>query len=113
MIANYLYTLRSRGKNVLKNSVFQRRNDKKLTFHDGTANLLIDQHRVDDAATVFYGPVFEQLDEASLNIHLHIRGLHAIGENEGVVSLLCLRVCAWWRGETAIICAHGTLRLSP
>ena len=56
-------------------------------LHDRAAHLLVDQHRVDDAAAVFHRPMLEQFDEAGLDVDLDIGCLHAIGEDEGVVAL--------------------------
>ena len=56
-------------------------------LHDGAANLLVHQHRVDDAPAIFHRPVFQQLDEAGLGIDLDVGRLHAVREDERVVAL--------------------------
>src|SRR5499433_2416068 len=55
-------------------------------LHDGAADLLVDEPRVDDAATVLHAPVLEQAHEARLHVHLHVRKLDAVGEGEALVS---------------------------
>ncbi len=48
------------------------------------ADLLVDQTRIDDGATILDHPVFEQLDEAGLDIDLEPASLDAVGEGEGI-----------------------------
>ena len=54
------------------------------TLNNTAANLLIDQHGVDDGAAVFHAPVLEQFDKAGFCVDLDIRGLNAIGESKSI-----------------------------
>ena len=65
---------------VVIDAFFEERRAK--TLHHTTTHLLVDQQRVDDAAAVFHHPVFQDLDEAGLDIDLDMGGLNAVGEGE-------------------------------
>src|SRR5207245_11424111 len=51
-----------------------------------TADLLVDQQRVDERAGVLDAPMLEQLDEAGVRIDLEPGGLDAVGEREAVLA---------------------------
>src|SRR5262249_10626914 len=57
----------------------QRRTD---TLHDATADLLVDQLRVDDRAAVLHAPVLQERDEPAVGIDLEPGGLDAVGKGE-------------------------------
>jgi hypothetical protein len=54
-------------------------------LHDGAAQLLVDEARVDDATAVLDAPVLEQAHEARLHVDLHVRELDTVGEREALV----------------------------
>src|SRR5258708_29473667 len=56
------------------------------SLHHAAADLLVDQHRVDQRARVLDTPVLEQLDESRIGIDLDQRRLYSIGEGEAVLA---------------------------
>nr|WP_246788795.1 hypothetical protein [Bradyrhizobium sp. CIR48] len=67
-------------------------------LHDAAAELFVHEHRIDDAATILDDEMLQELNEASLDIHLQRAALDAVGESERIAL----------RRE---VMAHGELRL--
>ncbi len=53
-------------------------------LHHATADLLVDQLRIDDPAAIFDHPMLQQLDKTAVGIDLEPAGLDPVGKGEGI-----------------------------
>ena len=51
-------------------------------LHDATADLLIDELRIDHGAAILDAPVLQERHRAGADVDVEIGGLHAVGEGE-------------------------------